>query len=686
MSLLDAASQAYLDEAREMLSDLEEGLLEIEEDPGNKECLARVFRAMHTIKGSGSMFGFDEIARFCHDVETVLDRVRNGEVTFTKELMTLTLQAKDHIHGLLQEPPEGTSESVAKSDELLTKFRRFLDTDTTEAAPRESEEKPSASQEQMETWWIRYRPFADTFLSGSKPLGLVHELLGMGRGMEIFHSEDIPPLDNYEAEKAYGWWDLLLVTDLGENALRDVFIFVEDECSLEVRLLCKSSVRGADMEELAKVIEDNPQEAFATLYDSLQKVCLSCTSQRDKAKSSQAKAAPPRQAPVAQTSSIRVDAKRLDNLVNMVGEMVILQARLVIASKSIRNSLVSQIAEDMERLTVQMRENALGMRMLPIGTVFGSMRRMVRDVADSLGKEVDFVTEGGDTELDKTVIDQLKDPLMHILRNALDHGLETPEDREALDKSREGMLLLRAEHSRGDVLLEITDDGRGINPDKLRQAAIDKGLIPADALLDRKETLGLLFLPGFSTAKKVTGLSGRGVGMDVVKRSIDAIRGSVDIETTEGKGTTIAIRLPLTLAIIDGLNVLVGRESYIFPLVHVESCQERFLNGQVPLVNTMEYMGNMIPCVSMRNLLHTPGEQPGYERVIVVNVEDSLVGLAVDSVIGRQQAVIKSLSEMYEEVDFISGTTVNGHGSISLILDIPQVVRRAVRNDGQVHL
>ena len=538
----------------------------------------------------------------------------------------------------------------------------------------------------METWWIRYRPFADTFLSGSKPLGLVHELLGMGRGMEIFHSEDIPPLDNYEAEKAYGWWDLLLVTDLGENALRDVFIFVEDECSLEVRLLCKSSVRGADMEELAKVIEDNPQEAFATLYDSLQKVCLSCTSQRDKAKSSQAKAAPPRQAPVAQTSSIRVDAKRLDNLVNMVGEMVILQARLVIASKSIRNSLVSQIAEDMERLTVQMRENALGMRMLPIGTVFGSMRRMVRDVADSLGKEVDFVTEGGDTELDKTVIDQLKDPLMHILRNALDHGLETPEDREALDKSREGMLLLRAEHSRGDVLLEITDDGRGINPDKLRQAAIDKGLIPADAVLDRKETLGLLFLPGFSTAKKVTGLSGRGVGMDVVKRSIDAIRGSVDIETTEGKGTTIAIRLPLTLAIIDGLNVLVGRESYIFPLVHVESCQERFLNGQVPLVNTMEYMGNMIPCVSMRNLLHTPGEQPGYERVIVVNVEDSLVGLAVDSVIGRQQAVIKSLSEMYEEVDFISGTTVNGHGSISLILDIPQVVRRAVRNDGQVHL
>lgn len=684
MSIMDTSKQAYLDEAREMLSELEEGLLEIEENPDNKECLARVFRAMHTIKGSGSMFGFEEIARFTHDVETVLDRVRNGEVSFTKELLTLTLQAKDHVHALLQEPPEGTPESRARSDTLLASFRNYLPGAGGDAKPESTAEATPAAgaDEPVRTFWIRYRPAPDTFFSGTRPLALVEELLGLGTGIEIFHPEDIPDLENYETSKAYGWWDILLTTTLGENAIQDVFIFVEDEGGVGVRELGQQGVRCSDLKSMAQIIRDNLSEAEEVLHEALRQAFNVCLQQRELAKPKESKA-PQRPAAEPQAASIRVDAKRLDSLVNMVGEMVILQARLSIASKALRNTTISQIAEDMERLTVQMRENALGMRMLPIGTVFGSMRRMVRDVTNSLGKEVDFQTEGGDTELDKTVIEKLKDPLMHILRNALDHGLESPDFREEAGKPREGTLLLRAKHSRGDVLLEITDDGKGIDVEVLKQKAIEKGLITPDATLDKKEALNILFIPGFSTAKEVTGLSGRGVGMDVVKRSLDSIRGSVDIESEPGKGTTISIRLPLTLAIIDGLNVLVAEESYILPLVNIESCQERFVEKDPPFVDTMEYMENMIPCVSLRKLLRTPGEQPDYERIIVVNVDDALVGLAVDSVIGRQQAVIKSLSELYDDVDFISGTTVNGHGSVSLILDVPQVVRRAMRKSEQ---
>lgn len=698
MSIHDAAALTFLDEAREMLADLEEGLLEIEQDPENRESIARVFRAMHTIKGSGAMFGFEEIVRFTHDVETILDQVRGGLVPITKELLSLTLEAKDHISVLLDGPQSGTKETRAVSDTILARFKTLVPPASQPSEPgdpacAQASENGQAQGEQ-ETFWVRYRPAPDTFLSGAQPLALVEELLELGsKSQVVFHDAEIPPLESLDVHKAYGWWDILLVTNRGELAIRDVFIFVEDDGGVEIRDLCQGGLRGDDLEEMASIIRSNPHEISASLFQKFNEIVAQVhrtrCEYRDKslvaaaaaaADQATATAARPRGA----ASSIRVDAERLDSLVNMVGEMVILHARLSIAAKGVRSPVITQIAEEMERLSAQMRENALGMRMLPIGTVFGSLRRMVRDVCSSLGKDVDFITDGADTELDKTVIDQLKDPLMHILRNALDHGIETPAQREGSGKPGRGWVRLSARHSRGDVLIEIQDDGAGIDPDVLRAKALEKGLITPETVLSQKEAMALLFLPGFSTAKEVTGLSGRGVGMDVVKRSIDAIRGSVDIDSVLGQGTTLSIRLPLTLAIIEGLNVMVGSESFILPLVNIESCQERFMDAPPALVDTIDYTGKMIPCVSLRRLLVTPGQPPGYERVIVVTVDDMRVGLAVDSVLGRQQAVIKSLSDMYDNVDFISGTTVNGHGSISLILDVPQLVRRAMRQADEV--
>lgn len=374
-------------------------------------------------------------------------------------------------------------------------------------------------------------------------------------------------------------------------------------------------------------------------------------------------------------ATLRVDAARLDSVVNMAGELVILQSRLRQAVKANDIEAAAAVDEDLERLTDAMRDVALGLRMLPIGTVFSQFTRLVRDLSATLGKEVEFVAVGGDTELDKTVIDRLKDPLIHLLRNCLDHGIESPEARQAADKSPRGTITLSASHSGGNVVIRITDDGRGIDAVAVRRKALEKGLIAPDADIGEKDLFDLIFAPGFSTAAKVSDISGRGVGMDVVKRNIEALRGTVELESAAGTGTTVTIRLPLTLAIIDGFCVLVGGESFIVPLVNLRGFQERFISGEVRVVDTIERMGDLIPLVSLRRLFGAPGPQPSYERVVVTEVEGEIVGFSVDKVVGRQQAVIKSLDDCYRDLKWISGTTINGDGSISLILDIPQLIR-----------
>jgi len=313
--------------------------------------------------------------------------------------------------------------------------------------------------------------------------------------------------------------------------------------------------------------------------------------------------------------------------------------------------------------------------MLPIGTVFSQSTRLVRDLSGSLGKEVEFEAQGGDSELDKTVIDRLKDPLIHLLRNSLDHGIESPDVREQAGKPRRGRILLAASHSGGNVIITISDDGHGIDTTKVRQKAIERGIIAPDAEMSEKDLFALIFAPGFSTAAALSDISGRGVGMDVVKRNIEALRGAVEVDSTAGQGTTVSIRLPLTLAIIDGFCVQVGSESLIVPLVNLRGFQERFATGEPRVVENIERMGDLIPLVSLRRLFAAPGPQPAYERVVVTEVEDEIVGFSVDKVVGRQQAVIKSLDDCYRNLKWISGTTINGDGSISLILDIPQLIR-----------
>jgi two-component system chemotaxis sensor kinase CheA len=669
---IDAAA-LFKEEAAELLADMEQMLLELENDPGNAECIAKVFRNIHTIKGSGAMFGYTELARFAHDVETVFDKIRSGELALSAELLGLTLAAKDHIGRLLlsQEAPP---ENVALSDELLSSFRPYLGASaqsdaSAQAAPADA--APGAAKPfdpaAARTYLARYKPAPGTFLSGTDPMRLMDELSELGKLWSVFRFSPIPPLESLDPATAYGWWDLLLISDRGMDAIRDVFIFVEDEHGVEMDEVRPEAIRASDVPVFLEMMKRGEKKSFEEMRDEIAAWIAGKVSQR-----AQQKAPAAQEAQAA--ASIRVDSARLDQMVNLVGELVIVQSRLSQAVTGLADSNLRSIAEDLQRLSAEMRDHTLGIRMIPIGSIYGTLKRLVRDLCQNMGKEAAFVGLGAATELDKNVIDQLKDPLVHILRNSIDHGVEAPADRAAAGKPEKGTIELDAVHSGGNILITITDDGKGIDAARVKAKAIEKGLLQPSDNPTEKEILNLIFSPGFSTAQKITNVSGRGVGMDVVKKNIESLRGSVDIESTPGKGCKLSIRLPLTLAIIDGLQVRVGREFFVLPLAAIEACHERFLDEPPAAVDSMEYKGDLIPCVSVRKLLEVPGDQPPYERIVVTGVEDRYVGLAVDAVVGQQQAVIKPLSEVLGGVKFISGTAVNGDGGVSVILDVANLV------------
>lgn len=661
----------FRQEAAELLEDLEASLLKLEGDPDNNDGIARVFRVIHTLKGSAGMAGFQEVVRFTHDVETVFDRVRKGTLAVTRELLTLALHTKDHLQLLLASDPEGNDTLVRHSDALLAQFRPLIaQEESTPPLPQQTTDKGGA----MATWWIRYHPAPGSMLTN--PLGMLDELNDLGRMVLIFHLDDLPDLASCQPEVVLGWWDILLNMEQGQNQLDQVFIFKEPGDHLVVHQVARGAIRTTDLNELLEVLKpgDADETRVLAALNAINRVHCQKRAQRKSA-------APPLTAAAElDNTTIRVDAGRLDTLVDMMGELVILQSRMTMASHQIGHAMLTQIAEDFERMTASMRNNALALRMMPIGNAFGALRRLVRDLSLTLGKEVNLVTEGEETKLDKTVLDRLKDPLMHLLRNSLDHGLELPEERLAAGKPAVGTVRLSASTASGEVFVHIHDDGRGIHPQRIRQKALERGLITPEQELGEKELLNLIFEPGFSTAERVSDVSGRGVGMDVVKKSIDALRGDVDVQSSMGQGSTFTIRLPLTLAIIDGMMVQIARETFIIPLNAIKACQERLASADTGEVDAIERMGHLIPCVNLRRMLKVTGPPPEYERVIIVQVDGMTVGLAVDVVIGRQQAVIKRLGRAYKNSTWISGTSINGDGSISLILDVLQLVRHAANH------
>ncbi len=682
MKDFELVDEVFIAEAHEHLADLEDALLELENDPLNKELIARAFRAMHTIKGSGAMFGYTELSRFAHDAETAFDLVRKGHLDIDFSLLSLFLSVKDHILQLLA-TKHPSREVILASDHLVAQIKRL----TAGALGRnDSQEKQRFDATTGELlYWIRYMPTPETYLTGPDPAVIAEQLGRLGSLREEFHGKPYPSLDLFDPHGIYGHWDFLLLTLESEELIQKTFAFSKPEEETIVRLLGKSLKVDAD--ELLTILDEagriEPDSVLLHIHEYLSESVSQPHAEGVSKKQSGSTAS------MDVAKSLRVDSDRLDGLVNMVGELVILQSRIAQLCRKREEASdegdveLAGVSEDLERLSDKMRNSALRLRMIPIGSTFGAFRRLVRDLCAQFGKSVDLVLEGAETELDKIVIDRLKDPLMHILRNSLDHGIESVKIRKAGGKPETGTVLLKASHAGGEVILRIQDDGRGIDPRLILAKAKEKHLITPDAELEENDILNLIFEPGFSTKDEVTDISGRGVGMDVVKRGIEELRGRIEIASIPGQGTIFTIHLPLTLAIIDGLGVEIGNENYIVPLAHVESCQERFFStaeerSSVNMIESFNYMGTMTPCLSLRKALGVPAEQSDYERIILVNVDGVRVGLAVDVIIGRQQTVIKSLSDLYKNIDLVSGTTINGDGGISLILDVPALIKQAM--------
>jgi two-component system, chemotaxis family, sensor kinase CheA len=678
-------AQVFREEALELLSEVEQTVLELEDDPNDAENVARLFRAMHTVKGSGAMFGFDEVSRFTHEVETVWDLVRAGQLPIGKPLLDLTLLSRDHILALLSSPDDAAA--VAASDVLIERLRGVAGRMTAvEGAPAAKDEqadsRPTGERGQTvipATWWVRYRPRSDSYSCGIDPLMFLRELESLGKIWPIAHTKAVPPLDALAPESAVVWWDVLIVTAAGPNGLGDVFMFVEDDHEVMLRELAREPLRQADLDAFETLLAASDWDDASPLAASLSQRVEGFMAARREAAAKRDSPPPKSRHPDASegSASIRVEAARLDNMVDLVGELVIIQSRLSQTAGNGDDPQLRAIAEEVQRLSGQLRDEVLGLRMVPIGGIFGTFRRLVRDLGDTLGKQAVFIGEGGETEMDKNVIDRLKDPLVHILRNCIDHGIESAKDREAAGKPAQGTICLRADHVGSEVRIVINDDGGGVNLERVREKAVAQGLLGPGEEADERRLLEFLFHPGFSTAQKLSSVSGRGVGMDVVKRNIEEMGGAVLLESRAGQGTTLTVRLPLTLAIIDGLQVRVGREDYTIPLAAARACLERFVTGEPSVIGTITWQEQMTPCLSLRRLLGVDGPQPDYERVIMVVAGELEVGLAVDAVIGQRQAVIKRLSDVYRKVDFVSGTTVNGDGSISLILDVARLVRFA---------
>jgi two-component system chemotaxis sensor kinase CheA len=680
--MIDKFKQTFLEEARDIIVELESALLELNESRGDMELVGRTFRALHTIKGSGAMFGFDQLAAFTHNLETAFDDVRNGKLAVTAELINLSLGALDQIKAMLEEASGGPAADQAVAGEILGKVKKLTGAGGEAAGAVARTANPEAARpaaaEAAREWRIHFAPGADMMRTGANPLLLLRELEQMGRLELRVSTASVPPIAELEPERCYLAWDAVLTTPAAREAISDVFIFVADSCEFSIE------AGGTAREEP----RETPSAAEMAPTSGAPSSSVGPAPEAPSGEQEKEKAEKPKYPPWGRratdtpdnASSIRVPAAKLDQFVNLVGELVTVQARLGQLAAEREDADVAAVSEEIERLTSSLRESSINIRMLPLRNTFERFRRLVHDLCRDLNKDVELSIEGAETELDKSVIDKLSDPLMHLIRNSMDHGIEPAAERAAAGKRPAALLRLSARYAGASVLIGVSDDGRGIDTAAVRRRAAEKGLVAADAALSDSEIYGLIFQAGFSTAAKVTDVSGRGVGMDVVKRSVESLRGRIDVASQPGRGTAITLRLPLTMAIIDGLLVRVGGAHFVLPLASTLECIEltradiRQSNGK----HVAAVRGELIPYIRIREYFAIAGEWPEREQIMITETEDGRYGLVVDQVLGDHQTVIKNLGRFYRHVQVISGATILGNGQVALILDPHRLVREAV--------
>lgn len=649
-------------EAVEQLELIEAGLLDLTRNLDDKAQIDAVFRGLHTLKGSGSMFGFDQLAAFTHHCESAFDQVRKGEAPATRELIAAVLDAQGHMQALLEQP---NGDHDAMSVKLLEQLQRAVSGGVAaSSAPVAIVPAEKSANPGHRIWQLNFRLPADTMVNGTNPLGLIDELRELGDCRLKVITDGLPSLEAMDPTQLYLGWSATIVTDKARSEIEDVFIFVMDEMSMELSDVTPAA--EPELSEVAAAPEGSANEPSPARDDN-------------RAPAGDAKSQ-------RQADNVRVPALRLDEMMDRVGELVIAQSRLSQMAGTVVDLGLRSVSEEIERLAGELRDTMMVLRMMPVASLFSRFRRLVHDLARETGKEIELVTSGEGTEVDKTVIDRLADPLVHLVRNSIDHGLELPQDRVAAGKPAVGQVSLSAHQTGSEVVITIKDDGRGIDRARVRAKAEANGLIQPGQALSDQELLQQIFQPGFSTAEKVTNLSGRGVGMDVVKKTIEALRGSIDVKSDEGSGSEIALRIPLTLAIIDGLLVRVGTGRYVIPLSAVEECLELSVEEDLRSRGRsfISLRDNLVPFLRLRELFRTGSQPDPHQKVVVISTGRERVGLVVDQIIGDHQTVIKSMSKLHDQVSSFSGATILGDGNVALILDVGHLIAAGQQQEAQM--
>ena len=699
--MLEQLSSVFFDEANELLDNLEEQLLALSDNNGDPETIAAVFRAMHTIKGSSAMFGFNEISTFTHEAESAMDQVRNGVIPVTPELIDLLLKARDHIRSLLDAGIE-VSEDVHKlSESLILEFKVYVQShggnamETTSSVKKIEPKKDS--DENTSTWRIKFRPSSTIMQNGTRPELLIKELTEFGTATVVPFYNDLPLLSEMDSELCYFSWDVILTTTKTKNDIEDVFIFLDSESKIEVEkidllpgennkigeiLVSRKDVSQDDVDEILKAKKQLGLMLVEKKIVSEEQVRSALAEQQHlKSLDSNGQVQSP-----SSSATLRISSAKLDQLVDLVGELVTFNARL--DQEAIKNDNVTfkNLSEQCDRIAVMMRDISMGLRMVPVGTLFQKFKRTVHDLSAQLGKKVEMVTVGAETELDKTVIEKLNDPLLHLIRNSVDHGIELPEARIAAGKNPTGTVTLSAKHAGAFINITIKDDGKGLDKDAIREKAIQKKLAKPDDTLSDSEIFNMIFQPGFSTAKQVTSVSGRGVGLDVVKKDLGTLGGTVTTESEPGKGTSFILKIPLTMAIIDGMLVTIGTVTYIVPLNTISECISSSISKEQmeeDFIVTRNH-GKDLKSVNLRKFFKIAEPLPDHQEIVSVYDGDEVYGLVVDKILGSQQTVIKPLGPLYGNCTGINSSTILGDGSVALILDIFQLTSM-IKNSEKAH-
>ena len=713
---MEQAKQGFKVECEELLQEMEDGLLQMEDDPEDADVINAIFRSAHTIKGSAGIFGLDDIVSFTHVVESLLDKLRNGDMKFTDEAVALLLQANDHMAKLVPHVIENDhiidDSFTVNGQALINDLNRFMGSETPTSMATTTEGNDDhisvevAGAVATDNWHISLRFGREVLRNGMDPLSFLRYLNTLGEIIELTTLvDDMPIAEEMDPEECYLGFEIDFNSVADKSEIEQVFEFVRDDCQIHIippkshislyieliEALPEDDMKIGEMlikggalteHELQDALQKQTTEE-ARLGDILTNDGIVDKQVVDAAGEKQEKISKKKS---SEGRSIRVDAEKLDHLINLVGELVIGSARSYLLAQKLADDDLLESIENTTRLVEEIRDSALNARMVQIGETFNRFKRVVRDVSKDLGKDIKLTVQGGDTELDKTVVEKIGDPLMHLLRNSMDHGIEAEEIRLANGKPAEGSVLLNAYHDSGSIVIEITDDGGGLNREKILSKAIQQGLVPENHSLSDHDVDRLIFEAGFSTAEAVTNLSGRGVGMDVVRKNIESLRGTVDVNSVPGVGTTFEIRLPLTLAIIDGFLLGVGDSTYVVPLDMVVECVELTSEEQSSTRNNnyINLRGEVLPFIRLGEMFDERKIPNSRENIVVVQYAGQKAGLVVDELLGEFQTVIKPLSKVFQMLKGVSGATILGNGEVAVILDVPALIGQAEQFDARL--